>query len=127
MFIRKYKNFIFNIEVLDLIDEFSKTYMEIMQIEKIIQKKIIDSPKNYNSHREKNISINSSPPIRNSFERKSRKSTEDDSSLNETIEILKAKKSSIEGELYKLELYEKKKYKSNSELEKQNFEVKLNF
>ena len=121
--IRKYRNFIYNIEVLELIDEYSKTYLEIIQIEKIIQKKIIDSPDNRNILKEKNTSLDSSSPIKNSLERKSRRSLEDDYSLTETIEILKAKKSSIEGELYKLEVFEKRKYEANSELEQQNFEV----
>ena len=116
VFIRKYKNFIFNIEVLNLINKFTKTYTEIVQIEKFVNQKILDSPKG------KNISVDSSPPIRSSVERES---TEDESNLNETFEMLKAKKSSIESELCKLELYEKRRYEANPQLEQQNFEVKL--
>ena len=122
--ISKYKNFIYNIEVLDLIDEYSKAYLEIKQIEKIIHKKIIHSPETIKDKDKENTLLNSSSYLKSSCEMKS---IEDEYSLTETIEILKAKKSSIEGELYKLEVFEKRKYEANSELEQQNFEVKAYF
>jgi chromosome segregation ATPase len=133
--IRKYKNFIFNLEVLELIDEAAKANGEILLLEKQRKPPQIKGRNNLDNSPDSMRNYQTASPARsyNPSEgggRRTHRTTAGgpqermSATINETLEVLKAKKSSVENELYKLEMQEKKRYDSNADLEQQNFQLK---
>jgi hypothetical protein len=113
------KSFIFNAEILEILDELTQVQEEIFKLEK---EKFKAQLFDHNTASPSLSGTGKSHSPNKAFESTAKSRI---SEMEETLDMLKVRKNSLENELYKVELQEKRKYDSVYVLEKQNFQVSI--
>ncbi len=115
MIIKRLNSFILNSDVKELLDEIIDLEAKIIRLEKAKRK----APSNHSTRSPSMNDIQDANP--SETQANNLKSNLDE--IDEALSILQSKRASLENELEKLELQERDRYNSLSQIEKQNFEV----